>query len=106
MIEHDTVVEAEIYEEKEKNEWVLLYRGRTSKMSSGSMWGGCTSASSYDEAVRKLMDETHRNNIWCDSYQGADGKIYRIGDKFHTRVFINEKEVPFTENNTTLTEFM
>ena len=105
VVEHNTEVWAEITENKEKGRWDVDINGKTSKVSSGSAFGEGSWADTYEEAVKKVMNSVKSHNEWCDSYQGTDGKIYRLGEIYHTRLFINDREVPFVDGNRTLMDF-
>lgn len=64
------VTKANVTIEKREDEWHINIDGRTSKVSSGGMWGSCYSQKgSYEDAVAHVRKSVTNHNIWCDSYQ-------------------------------------
>jgi len=86
----ETVVEARTYENGR-----VTFDGKTSRVSSGSMWGGSlvqAEGESVNDALRRAVNE---HNEWCSSYQRANFSIaYDKRIKYNNKIFLDGKLIP------------
>ena len=80
---------------------VLSYNGKSTNVSSGSMFGGCQAVDIPDEdPVDVLKDVIRKHNEWLDSYKDEEtNTTHRIGLKFKNKATLNGKEIIIDETN-------
>jgi hypothetical protein len=84
----------------------ICYDGRSSNVSSGSMWGGVADFRGRDpiDVIREIVIE---NNEWLRTYENPDtGEKYKIPMKFINKVTLDGKEIAVSQESQGLNRWL